>query len=69
MLRDGVSILTTKQTHISQIRSGNTIIHEGKIVEVSDKDIRVGGFLGTSIFGDSYHSGYKKVTLVTFLVF
>lgn len=54
----------TKQVHISTIRPGDTIVHNGETKTVSGTDIRKGGFMGTTIFGDSYNSGHKLVTLV-----
>ena len=42
----------------------DTVIHEGVIKTVSRTDIHVNTFMGTTIFGDSYNLGYKKVTLV-----
>ena len=52
--------------HISEIKPGDLIIREwdGAICEVGKNHIKYGGFMGTSIFGDSYHSGYKKVRKV-----
>lgn len=52
---------TIIKTHISQIKSGDTIIHNGKEMTVCKKDIKQDSFMGVSIFGDSYHSGYKPV--------
>lgn len=52
--------------HISQIRSGDTIIHNGELTTVCRNNIKKGGFMGTSLFGDSYRSGsilIKKVNL------
>ncbi len=51
------------------VRQGDTIIHEGEIKTVSNSNIHIGGFMGTTIFGDSYHSGHKTVTLVVELKF
>ncbi len=58
--------MTTKQVHISLIRQGDTVIHNGETKTVSGTDIKTGEGLGTRIFGDSYHLGYKQVTLVDF---
>lgn len=50
------------EVHISTIKSGDTILHtDGKISTVCKNNIKKGGFMGTSIFGDSYKSGYEKV--------
>lgn len=54
-----------KEVHISEIRQGDTIHHNGEDVTVCGTDIK-SGFCGITIFGDSYHSGYKKVLKVTY---
>lgn len=51
--------------HISEIRNGDCIYHNGKVMTVCDKDIKADGFHGTTIFGDSYSGGRKMVTKVT----
>jgi hypothetical protein len=53
-----------KEVHISQISAGDTIHHGGAVRTVCGKDIKKGGFMGTSIFGDSYMSGHKLVKRV-----
>lgn len=58
--------ISTKEVHISTIRQGDTIIHNGKISTVCRKDIHYDTFMGTTIFGDSYRLGYKKITLIHF---
>ena len=47
--------------HISQIKQGDTIKHNGKITTVCKSNIKTCSFMGVSIFGDSYNSGYKLV--------
>lgn len=54
----------TQKVHIDTIRGGDTIIHNGKMRTVNQEFISYGGFMGTSVFGDSYRSGTKKVTKV-----
>ena len=57
-----------KEVHISQISAGDTIHHDGAIRTVCGKDIKKDGFMGTSIFGDSYKSGHnlvKRVLIIT----
>lgn len=54
--------------HISQITSGDTIIHNGKLTTVSTNNIKIGGFMGKTLFGDSYNLGYKLVNKVVFNV-
>ena len=58
--------MKTKFVHISTIKAGDTIIHNGKESTVCKKDIKIGGFMGKSIFGDSYQSGYKLVEIVLY---
>ena len=52
--------------HISTIKAGDTIIHNGKESTVCKNDIKTGGFMGTSVFGDSYRSGTKLVEVVLY---
>ena len=55
--------MTTKDTHISLIRQGDTVLHDGKVKTVSGTD-RKRGFMGVTIFGDSYRMGTIPVKLV-----
>ena len=57
---------TEEKVHISQIRSGDTIIHEGEMQTVCSKNITYCSFMGISLFGDCYHLGYKLVTRIVF---
>ena len=53
--------------HIDTIKVGDTIICEdGQMRTVCRNNIKYGGFMGTTLFGDSYHSGLKKVEKVIF---
>ncbi|MBA1203636.1 hypothetical protein G7009_18095 [Pseudomonas capeferrum] len=56
----------TINTHINMIRSGDTVFHNGELRTVCNSDIKRGGFMGTSLFGDSYRLGYLPVQLVRF---
>jgi hypothetical protein len=56
--------MTTEQVHISRIKAGDTIIHNGVLTTVCANNIKFDTFIGTSLFGDSYNMGYKKVTRV-----
>lgn len=47
--------------HISTIAPGDTIEHNGCLITVCKSDIKTGGFCGTTLFGDSYNMGYRKV--------
>ena len=52
------------KVHISKIRGGDAILHNDRIVTVSNNDIRYSKFMGITIFGDSYNLGYKLVTRI-----
>ena len=56
----------TTPTHIDHIRPGDTVIHEGELMTVSAANIKKGGFMGATLFGDSYRLGTKPVELVIF---
>lgn len=56
------------QVHISQIKSGDTILHEGKVTTVCQKNIKHDSFIGKTLFGDSYRSGRILVTKIDFIV-
>ncbi len=58
--------MTTERVHISRIKAGDTIIHNGVETTVCANNIKFDSFTGTSLFGDSYNIGYKKVTRVLF---
>lgn len=55
-----------KAVHISAIKNGDTIIHNGELKTVCTQDIRKSTFLGTTIFGDSYHLGQMPVIKIIF---
>jgi hypothetical protein len=63
-LKDGS--LTISEVNISDIKAGDTIIHKGDMVTVGGKDIKKDGFMGITIFGDSYKLGREKVKRVNF---
>lgn len=54
---------TIQDTHISIIRSGDTVLHNGKVITVCNNDIK-SGFMGITLFGDSYRSGRVPVKKV-----
>lgn len=58
--------MNTKQVHISTIRQGDTVMHNGEMTTISGTDIKYDSFMGTSIFGDSYRLGHKLVTKIFF---
>lgn len=49
--------------HISEIKNGDTIIHNGKETTVNNHNIK-SGFCGITLFGDSYRMGTIPVTVV-----
>lgn len=59
----------TKEIHISEIRVGDTIIHDGIMRTVCGRVLKSDTFMGTTLFGDSYKSGHKLVTKVTYVKF
>jgi hypothetical protein len=56
-----------QKVHISQIRPGDTVFHEGHERTVSKSNIKRSPFMGVSLFGDTYNLGYKKVTKILFV--
>ncbi len=62
----GPTNYVTEEVHISTIQPGDTIIHDGEMKTVSGTFIKKDGFMGTTIYGDSYRLGHKKVTKVFF---
>lgn len=54
----------TSEVHISQIRPGDTIIHNGKEMTVCNNNITHCTFMGKALFGDTYKSGTKPVVRV-----
>lgn len=56
--------MKTIEVHISSIVAGDTIMHNGEMKTVSGNNIKFDSFMGTTLFGDSYSLGYKKVTKV-----
>lgn len=56
---------TTRLVHIDSIFPGDTVVHEGVERTVGRENIKH-GFMGKTLFGDSYRLGRKKVELVEF---
>lgn len=59
---------TIELVHINSIVAGDMIVHDGEMMTVCPNNIKHGGFLGKTIFGDSYKFGYKLIQKVTFKV-
>ena len=51
-----------KTKHISQVRAGDTVRHNGKEMTVCNKDLKR-GFCGLTMFGDSYRLGTRPVEM------
>lgn len=56
--------MTTAQVHISQIRIGDTIMHNGHMRTVCKRVIKHSQGIGVTLFGDSYRLGTQLVTKV-----
>lgn len=54
----------TETIHISKLRVGDTILHDGKEKTVSANNIKKCPFMGISVFGDTYNLGYKPITRI-----
>lgn len=54
-------------THINAIHTGCIVEHDNKHMTVGNSDINSGGFMGTTLFGDSYHGGNKPVKKVVLI--
>ena len=50
--------------HISEVKVGDIVLHNGVERTVGANDIKYDSFMGYTLFGDSYHLGYKKVHVV-----
>ena len=46
-----------EKTNVSNIRFGDTVVHHGQVKTVCKDNIKYGGFMGSSLWGDSYRSG------------
>lgn len=57
---------TLESVHISKINSGDAILFNGEIRTVCNRFLKHDGFMGTTIFGDSYSLGHKLVERVVF---
>lgn len=59
---------TIEKTHITTIKPGDTVKHNGELKTVCNSDMARGfmGFMGLTMFGDSYNLGTLPVLKVTF---
>ena len=51
--------------HISAIKPGDTVLHNGQVCTVSASNLSRGDFMGALLFGDSYSLGNKSVIVIT----
>ena len=58
--------MTKTHKHISDIKAGDTVEHNGELRTVCNNNIKRDPFMGTSIFGDTYRCGTRPVVVVTF---
>jgi len=52
-----ITDLVLQKVHISEIKAGDTVILNGQIKTVNEPNIGRCSLLGTTLWGDSYHSG------------
>ena len=53
-----------EKVHISTIKQGDVILHNGELVTVSNNFIKRDPFMGLTLYGDSYNLGNKPVIKV-----
>lgn len=51
----------TEEVHISSVRVGDAVVHQGKEMTVCAKDIKIDPFFGRMLFGDPYRLGMQPV--------
>ena len=56
---------TIDRVHIRDIRPGDTVLHNGQLQTVCRSNIKR-GFMGITLFGDSYRLGLTPVQRVEF---
>lgn len=54
------------QVHISTIKAGDTVLHNGHEKTVCRNNLTRDSFMGQCLFGDSYRLGRKPVTKVIY---
>jgi hypothetical protein len=57
---------TIENVHISLVKHGDTVMHDGEILTVDKNSIRKCPFMGRTLFGDCYRLGTKLVQRVNF---
>jgi len=53
------------ETHIKNIKPGDTILFNNVPTTVTEKNIKYDKFIGKTLFGDSYNLGTKLVIKIT----
>ena len=53
------------KVNIELIKIGDTVLHNGHLMTVCKNNLKR-GFMGLTLFGDSYKAGHLKVSKVTF---
>lgn len=56
-----------EQCHIRDLKSGDTVMHQGRMVTVSASNLKRDAFMGTTLVGDSYRLGTQPVERVVFI--
>lgn len=58
---NGMEEFAFREMHVSLIRVGDTVFHDGKVRTVGRSDLKNDGFMGPTLFGDSYLLGLRPV--------
>jgi hypothetical protein len=58
--KEGI-MFTVEETHIADIKAGDTVLHDGGLKTVCFSNIKQDKWLGTTLFGDTYMGGRKLV--------
>ena len=56
-----------EKVHISRLRIGDVIKHNGYFRTIGKDDIKFSSFMATTVFGDSYRLGKRLVTRKYFI--
>lgn len=56
--------MRTTKKHITEIKPGDVVVHDGVRRTVCAKDLTYSEFMGVCLFGDSYRLGTKLVEVV-----
>lgn len=56
--------MKTKMIHKTEVKVGDTVIHNGELKTVGIETFGEDEFMGLLLWGDSYRCGYKMVELV-----